>query len=214
MIKTSIKFSFLVTLLFVLINIVYIQPETKANSGIYQNQSIEVEATPVNAPDQEAVLIPLVDTLGSTSAVNTSSKDSTALVTASMSAAPAVLAANSNGTNTTTTSTTEVKLLEAGALLGAFRATAYCLRGRTASGSGVRRGIVAADPRVLPLGSRIQIEGAGYTGTYTVADTGGAIKGRILDVWVPSCAEAMRFGRRTLKVSLLSRGGRSAKKKK
>lgn len=213
MIKTSIKFSILVTLLFVLINIVYIQPETKANSGIRQEQSAQVEATPVNAPDQEAVVIPIVDTIGSTRAVNTPSQDTTALVTASMSAAPAATAANSNGT-TTTNSSTEVKLLEAGALLGAFRATAYCLRGRTASGSGVRRGIVAADPRVLPLGSRIQIEGAGYTGTYTVADTGGAIKGRILDVWVPSCSEAMRFGRRTLKVTLLSRGGGRAKKKK
>ena len=38
-----------------------------------------------------------------------------------------------------------------------FRATAYCLKGRTASGGGVRRGIVAADPRVLPLGTKIYI---------------------------------------------------------
>lgn len=86
-----------------------------------------------------------------------------------------------------------------------FRATAYCLQGRTAVGGGVRRGIVAADSRVLPLGTRIQMTAGSYTGTYTVADTGGAVKGRILDVWVPSCAEAMRFGRKTVTVSVLSK---------
>ena len=86
-----------------------------------------------------------------------------------------------------------------------FRATAYCLKGRTATGGGVRRGIVAADPRVLPLGTRIQISGGGYSGIYTVTDTGGAIKGRILDIWVPSCSEAVRFGRRTISVSVLGR---------
>jgi len=86
-----------------------------------------------------------------------------------------------------------------------FSATAYCLRGRTASGSGVRRGIVAADPRVLPLGTRIQVSAGAYSGTYVVADTGGAIKGRILDIWVPGCSEAMRFGRRKVSVAVLGR---------
>ena len=86
-----------------------------------------------------------------------------------------------------------------------FRATAYCLKGRTATGGGVRRGIVAADRRVLPLGTRIQISAGAYSGTYTVADTGGAVKGRILDIWMPSCAEANRFGRRTVMVSVLGR---------
>ena len=86
-----------------------------------------------------------------------------------------------------------------------FRATAYCLRGRTASGGSVRRGIVAADTRVLPLGTRIQVSAGQYSGTYTVTDTGGAIRGRILDFWVPSCSEAMRFGRRTVMVSVVGK---------
>ena len=89
-----------------------------------------------------------------------------------------------------------------------FRATAYCLQGRTANGGSVRRGIVAADPRVLPLGTRINISAGSYSGTYTVADTGGAIKGRILDIWVPNCSEAARFGRKSIKVSVV--GKRSA----
>jgi 3D (Asp-Asp-Asp) domain-containing protein len=86
-----------------------------------------------------------------------------------------------------------------------FSATAYCLRGRTATGGSVRRGIVAADPRVLPLGTRIQMNAGGYSGTYIVADTGGAVKGRKLDIWVPSCSEAIRFGRRSVTVSVLGR---------
>lgn len=86
-----------------------------------------------------------------------------------------------------------------------FKATAYCLKGRTANGSGVRRGIVAADPRVLPLGTQIQIEAGSYSGTYTVADTGGAVKGRVLDIWMPNCTEARRFGRKSIKVSVVGK---------
>lgn len=95
-----------------------------------------------------------------------------------------------------------------------FRSTAYCLRGRTASGRMVRRGIVAADPRVLPLGTRIKLSAGKYSGTYIVADTGGKIKGNILDIWVPSCAEARRWGRRTVKVTVLSKGKKRSKKRR
>ena len=64
--------------------------------------------------------------------------------------------------------------------------------------------IVAADPAVLPLGSRIRIEGAGrYSGEYVVQDTGRAIKGREVDVYLPDDAEAKRFGRKTVEVQLL-----------
>lgn len=83
---------------------------------------------------------------------------------------------------------------------GAFSATAYCLKGRTALGHGVRRGIVAADPRVLKLGSKIIVSSGGYTGEYLVSDTGGGVKGRELDIWVPSCSEAIKFGRRSVQV--------------
>jgi 3D (Asp-Asp-Asp) domain-containing protein len=96
----------------------------------------------------------------------------------------------------------------------AFRATCYCLRGKTASGAMVRRGIVAADPRVLPLGTRISLSNAGrYSGTYLVADTGGVIKGKILDIWVPSCGEAISWGRRSVTVTVLGRGGKAPKAK-
>ena len=83
---------------------------------------------------------------------------------------------------------------------GAFNATAYCFSGRTAMGHGVRRGLIAADPRVLKMGSKIVVNAGSWSGTYLVSDTGGAIKGKRLDIWVPSCAEARRFGRRTVTV--------------
>ncbi len=96
--------------------------------------------------------------------------------------------------------TGSVKAVGAGASRGAFSATAYCLKGRTAMGHGVRRGIIAADPRVLRLGSTIMVNGGAYSGNYLVSDTGGSIKGKRLDIWMPNCSEARRFGRRTVQV--------------
>lgn len=86
---------------------------------------------------------------------------------------------------------------------GTFTATAYCLKGRTALGHGVRRGVIAADPRILRLGSRINLGAGAYSGEYLVSDTGGAVKGRKIDIWMPSCAEARRFGRRTVTINPL-----------
>ncbi len=90
----------------------------------------------------------------------------------------------------------------AGISKGTFTATAYCLRGKTAMGHGVRRGIIAADPRVLRLGSKINVNAGGYSGTYLVSDTGSRIKGKKLDIWMASCAEARRFGRRNVTVNV------------
>ena len=96
-----------------------------------------------------------------------------------------------------------VTAAKAGLSKGSFTATAYCLSGRTAMGHGVRRGIIAADPRLLRLGSKVALNAGSYTGQYLVSDTGGGVKGRRIDIWVPSCAEARRFGRRTVTVSLI-----------
>ncbi len=93
----------------------------------------------------------------------------------------------------------------AAASKGSFIATAYCLKGRTAMGHGVRRGIIAADPRVLRLGSRVNVNAGGYSGQYLVSDTGGKIKGKKIDIWVASCSEARRFGRRTVSIGGLGK---------
>jgi 3D (Asp-Asp-Asp) domain-containing protein len=86
-----------------------------------------------------------------------------------------------------------------------FTATAYSLHGRTASGKPVTRGLIAADRRVLPLGTRVRIEAGSYSGEYLVADTGGAVRGRKIDIWVPNTGEAMKFGRRPIKLTVLAR---------
>lgn len=91
---------------------------------------------------------------------------------------------------------------------GHYVATAYSLRGRTASGVYVSKGIIAADPRILPLGSRVRLEAGSWSGEYLVADTGGRIRGRKIDIWTPSSREAMRFGRRKVKLTVLSYPGR------
>jgi 3D (Asp-Asp-Asp) domain-containing protein len=87
-----------------------------------------------------------------------------------------------------------------------FMATAYSLGGRTASGRHVGRGLIASDNSILPLGTRVRLEAGSYSGEYTVADAGGAVRGRRIDVWVPSTSEAFRFGRRSVKLSVLSYG--------
>ena len=89
-----------------------------------------------------------------------------------------------------------------------YVATAYSLRGRTASGRPVAKGLIAADPRHLPLGSRVRLEAGAYSGEYLVADTGSLVRGRRIDIWIPTSREAMRFGRRTVKLTVLSLGAR------
>ena len=88
----------------------------------------------------------------------------------------------------------------------------WCCKG--ASGLGTRRGTIAADPRVLPFGTRVYIEGAGaYNGEYLVTDSGTAIKGNKIDVWVPTLKEARRFGRKNVKLTVLSYGARRGTKR-
>ena len=94
-----------------------------------------------------------------------------------------------------------------------YTATAYCLRGRTASGKPVSRGLIAADPSVLPLGTRVRVEAGSWSGEYLVADTGGAVKGRRIDIWTPTTREARQFGRRPVKLTVLKlrgKGGQAA----
>lgn len=94
-----------------------------------------------------------------------------------------------------------------------FTATAYALKGRTRTGVYVRRGVIAADPKVLPLGSVVHLKAGKYSGVYTVQDTGRLIKGNVVDVWMPSNREARDFGRRKIKIHVLKEGKRKKSKK-
>ena len=78
-------------------------------------------------------------------------------------------------------------------------ATAYTLQGQTATGAPVGYGVVAVDPSVIPLGTRMTIPGYGEG---VAADTGGAIQGSHIDLWFSSEAEAMAWGRRNVTVAV------------
>jgi 3D (Asp-Asp-Asp) domain-containing protein len=87
-----------------------------------------------------------------------------------------------------------------------FVATAYCIKNLTACGVMVRPGIVAADPDVLPLGSIVKVEAGKYSGTYRVLDTGPAVRGKRLDIYMPCRNEAIHFGRRKVRLEVLRYG--------
>jgi 3D (Asp-Asp-Asp) domain-containing protein len=170
---------FLLSLLALILNLFYFQPQVEA-------VTISISADPSNS--QEVFL-------------QQQEQDK-------KSVTKATVTENENQTTTNNTNNTfeEKTSKSASKNAGGYNATAYCLRGRTANGGSVRRGIVAADPRVLPLGTRIYLNAGSYSGNYIVADTGGAVRGRKLDIWVPNCSEAMRFGRRSVSVNILGRG--------
>ena len=94
----------------------------------------------------------------------------------------------------------------------AFQATAYTQRRATASGERAQTGVVAADPRILPLGTKIQVGNAGpYSGIYMVADTGPKVQGRRIDIFIPNQQRAKRFGRKVVEVKVLRWGTEPAK---
>jgi 3D (Asp-Asp-Asp) domain-containing protein len=59
--------------------------------------------------------------------------------------------------------------------------------------------VVAVDPSVIPLGTRMTIPGYGEA---IAADTGSAVHGNVIDLWFASTAEAMRWGRRTVTITI------------
>ncbi len=92
-------------------------------------------------------------------------------------------------------------------LNGKFIATAYSVTGITASGEYTHRHVVAADPAILPIGTRIKIRRAGkYSGEYVVADTGTKIVGRKLDIYLPSTPECKKFGVKPVRVKVIELG--------
>jgi 3D (Asp-Asp-Asp) domain-containing protein len=84
--------------------------------------------------------------------------------------------------------------------------TAFCngCSGRTATGIDLRANpnvkVIAVDPRVIPLGTKVFVEGYGYA---VAGDTGSSIKGNKIDVFFPTKAEAFRWGVRKVKIKIL-----------
>ena len=78
-------------------------------------------------------------------------------------------------------------------------ATGYSLSGRTATGLRTGWGVVAVDPSLIPLGTRLTIPGYGEG---VAADVGGSIRGAVIDLWFPTRAQAFAWGRRTVTITL------------
>jgi 3D (Asp-Asp-Asp) domain-containing protein len=89
-----------------------------------------------------------------------------------------------------------------------FAATAYCKGITTTSGVAAQTGVAAADPELLPVGSVVDITSLPpkYNGIYTVLDTGPAVQGRQLDLYMWSCNEALSFGRQSASITVLRLG--------
>ena len=77
--------------------------------------------------------------------------------------------------------------------------TGYSLPGHTSTGIPVGWGVVAVDPSVIPLGTRLTIPGYGEA---VAADTGSAVRGARIDLWFPTLAQARAWGRRTVTITL------------
>lgn len=77
--------------------------------------------------------------------------------------------------------------------------TGYSLPGHTSSGLPVGWGVVAVDPTVIPLGTRLTIPGYGEG---VAADTGSAVRGADIDLWFPTLGQARAWGRRTITITL------------
>jgi 3D (Asp-Asp-Asp) domain-containing protein len=77
--------------------------------------------------------------------------------------------------------------------------TGYCLTGTTATGIPVSWGVVAVDPSVIPLGTKMFVPGYGEG---VAADTGSAVQGAMIDLWFPSCAQALGWGSKTVTITI------------
>jgi 3D (Asp-Asp-Asp) domain-containing protein len=89
-----------------------------------------------------------------------------------------------------------------------FAATAYCKGLLTTSGVAAQSGVAAADPAFLPVGSVIQLDSSDGSrdGIYAILDTGPAVLGPQVDLYVWNCNEALRFGRQPVQVTILRLG--------
>lgn len=173
-------------------------------AGTYVQQQDPKTAQQTNQPNQP----------GQTSQTSQTSTQATSAVETSKSEAVVNRTTESLSATAPTAKSAESNKESAVTLLAEnYTATAYSLRGRTASGRPVARGVIAADPRFLPIGTRVRVEAGAWTGEYVVADTGGSVRGRRIDIWTPTAREAMRFGKRLVKLTVLEFAGKRAKNK-
>lgn len=85
---------------------------------------------------------------------------------------------------------------------GKFELTAYCYGSRTATGTTpTANRTIAVDPKIIPYGTKVEIEGYG---TYVAEDCGGAVKGNVIDIYIPGYKNCINFGRRHANVYIIN----------
>jgi 3D (Asp-Asp-Asp) domain-containing protein/LysM repeat protein len=135
--------------------------------------------------------------------IGSSPKASTAKATETPVAKPAVTKA-SKKVETPSRSTSENATKEFTVTATAY--TAYCngCSGITKTGINLKENpdlkVIAVDPSVIKLGTKVHVEGYGYA---IAGDIGGAIKGNIIDVFIPTESEALNWGRKQVKIKIL-----------
>ncbi|MBV7505698.1 LysM peptidoglycan-binding domain-containing protein [Bacillus sp. sid0103] len=130
---------------------------------------------------------------------NTIHPNQTLKITSGTASKPAVKA------KTTTTNSKKLKVVKT-ITVKATAYTANCKRcsGITALGLNLKKNpnlkVISVDPKVIKLGTKVYVEGYGYA---IAGDTGGAIRGKKIDIFVPSYKKAIQWGRKTVKVQIL-----------
>jgi 3D (Asp-Asp-Asp) domain-containing protein len=135
----------------------------------------------------------------------TAEQKSTAPAVVAQAEEPAAPSTSSQGSSKPAATNSERSRRPASGRQLTVSSTAYSpaqpgLSSRTATGRRATKGVIAVDPRVIPLGTRVYVPGYGNA---IAADTGGAIKGNKIDVCFDSVAEARAWGRRTVTITIL-----------
>jgi 3D (Asp-Asp-Asp) domain-containing protein len=117
--------------------------------------------------------------------------------TAQPTAPPASAAGPASATSPAPATAITSSASSPGTALGVFEVTCHTGPGVTASGRPSSREVVSVDRRLIPFGTRLVID---QVGTRVAGDTGPAMVGHRLDIWEPSAATCLQFGRKRLKV--------------
>ena len=118
---------------------------------------------------------------------------------AKITAAATIAASSATGQSAPPSAPTTAATTPSGTRTLVVDAVAYHLPGSTASGLPVGVGVIAVDPSVIPLGTRVLVPGYGPA---VAADVGSAVKGNIIDLWMPSTKQALAWGRRSVTITI------------
>lgn len=130
--------------------------------------------------------------------------DGAKVIQPKVSAATTTTSVTSNApiSDTKTTASVEKELTMTAT---AYTASCAGCSGITATGINLKANpnqkVISVDPTVIPLGSKVWVEGYGEA---IAGDTGGAIKGNVIDIFIPTKQEALNWGRKTVKVKILN----------